>query len=296
MPKARKHRRKVPVTAPPPIGPSHSAAAASASARPQVTRDTIRRFHVLLKRQTQLKAFDRKGRGNARASATELADIEREIEELGGLAEYQRMSTIGQGKDRGGGSEKILIPWLREVGLSDDVQGAGSRARLLEVGALKPDNYASCQAWLDVTPIDLHSQHPAIEEKDFLLMNPAEHREKWDVISLSLVLNFVPDAKDRGTMLRLAHTILRPEGLLFVALPLPCILNSRYMTAEHYKGLMETIGFEEIRSRWKEGGKMAYWLFRRTARPASLSEQQHTLYDKKTTFRTGNRNNFVVLL
>ena len=69
---------------------------------------------------------------------------------------------------------------------------------LLEVGALKPDNYASCQTWIDVTPIDLHAQHPDIREQDFLLMHPEEHRERWDVISLSLVLNFPPDPKDRG--------------------------------------------------------------------------------------------------
>lgn len=29
-------------------------------------------------------------------------------------------------------------------------------------------------------------------------MDPEEHCEKWGAISLSLVLNFVPDAKDRG--------------------------------------------------------------------------------------------------
>lgn len=29
-------------------------------------------------------------------------------------------------------------------------------------------------------------------------MDPEEHRECWDALSLSLVLNFVPDAKDRG--------------------------------------------------------------------------------------------------
>lgn len=34
---------------------------------------------------------------------------------MGGLAAYQRMSTIGQGKDRGGGSEKVLIDWLRTL-------------------------------------------------------------------------------------------------------------------------------------------------------------------------------------
>ncbi len=114
--------------------------------------------------------------------------------------------------------------------------------RLLEVGALKPDNYTSCQAWTDVTPIDLHSQHPSILEQDFLLMDPEEHREKWGAISLSLVLNFVPDAKDRGEdgssnctpkfemevvsflgqMLRLAHNMLHPGGLLFVAVCHPC--------------------------------------------------------------------------
>ncbi len=69
---------------------------------------------------------------------------------------------------------------------------------LLEVGALKHDNYAPCQSWIDVMPIDLHSQHPSIVEQDFLLMDPEEHREKWDVISLSLVLNFPPNPNDRG--------------------------------------------------------------------------------------------------
>ena len=38
----------------------------------------------------------------------------------------------------------------------------------------------------------------------------------WDVISLSLVLNFVPDPQERGQMLRLAHAMLAPDGLLFV--------------------------------------------------------------------------------
>jgi len=57
---------------------------------------------------------------------------------------------------------------------------------------------------MDVTAIDLHSRHPSILEQDFLLMDPGpasqpEHREAWDIVSLSLVLNFVPDGNDRGT-------------------------------------------------------------------------------------------------
>jgi 25S rRNA (adenine2142-N1)-methyltransferase len=70
--------------------------------------------------------------------------------------------------------------------------------RVLEVGALKPDNYASCSSWMDVTPIDLHSRHPSILEQDFLSMDEDENKEKWDLVCLSLVVNFVPDPKDRG--------------------------------------------------------------------------------------------------
>lgn len=70
--------------------------------------------------------------------------------------------------------------------------------RVLEVGALKPDNYASCSSWMDVTSIDLHSRHPAIREQDFLEMSQDVNKEKWDLISLSLVVNFVPEPKDRG--------------------------------------------------------------------------------------------------
>jgi 25S rRNA (adenine2142-N1)-methyltransferase len=48
-----------------------------------------------------------------------LANIDREIEALGGLEIYQRMSCIGQSSDRGGGSEKVLIGWLKQMGWAD---------------------------------------------------------------------------------------------------------------------------------------------------------------------------------
>ncbi|KAI0721513.1 putative methyltransferase-domain-containing protein [Cerioporus squamosus] len=295
MPKAHRHRRKAPVTAS--AAPSdHTPHPSGSSNRPQATRIIIRRFHVLLKRQAQLLQIIQGGKKEAQSARADLARVEQEIEDLGGLPAYQRMSTIGQGKDRGGGSEKVLISWLRDMGLHESVKEAEGRLRLLEVGALKPDNYASCQPWMDVTPIDLHSQHPDILEQDFLLMDPDEHRGKWDVISLSLVLNFPPNPRTAVSMLRLAHTMLRPDGLLFVALPSPCVLNSRYMTPEHFDGLMRSVGFEQVHARWKEGGKMAYWLFRRKPQPASTTFQDHLLYEKKTVFREGHRNNFVILL
>lgn len=71
---------------------------------------------------------------------------------------------------------------------------------LLEVGALKPDNYRSCSSWIEWMPIDLNSRHPRIIQQDFLSMDLQEHQSSWDAISLSLVVNFVPEPTDRGTV------------------------------------------------------------------------------------------------
>ncbi|TRM59376.1 nucleolus protein [Schizophyllum amplum] len=257
MPKARK--KKTPVTGP---GPSEAT-----SGKPGTTRTVIRRFHVLLKRRAQLEQTS-----TTRDAATvqELASISAEVDALGGLEKYQEMSAIGQSEDRGG---------------------------LLEVGALKPDNYGTCQSWIDAMPIDLHSRHPSILEQDFLAMDEGEHRAAWDVVSLSLVVNFVPDAKDRGRMLRLAQTMLKPNGFLFLALPLPCILNSRYVTPEYVHHLLDVIGFSQVKSRWREGGKMAYWLYRKRdlTNVASKTSKDFDL-TRKVVLRQGNRNNFAILL
>src|SRR5712671_5617083 len=75
----------------------------SSSSTPRASRSVIRRFHTLLKQQKT-------------ANGDTLADVNREIEELGGLEKYQHMSCIGQSDDRGGGSEKVLIGWLKLMG------------------------------------------------------------------------------------------------------------------------------------------------------------------------------------
>ena len=69
---------------------------------------------------------------------------------------------------------------------------------LLEIGALTPNNYAKCK-WIDNSPIDLNSQHPAIVQQDFFDRPlPKTDAERFDIISCSLVLNFVPEPGDRG--------------------------------------------------------------------------------------------------
>ncbi|KAJ3536933.1 hypothetical protein NMY22_g5820 [Coprinellus aureogranulatus] len=279
MPKARK--RKTPIV-------QQSNSDAARSSKPEVTRSVIREFHVLLKRQTQLQ----KSKAKDAAAITELDQIQKRIEELGGLERYQHMSAVGQKDDRGGGSHKILIGWMKELGLHKRKDGQG-KLKLLEVGALLPDNYQSCSTWIECQPIDLNSRHPAILEQDFFLIDQETNREQWSAISLSLVLNFVPEPKDRGRMLRMAHSMLVPEGYLFVALPLPCISNSRYLTFEHFESLMAVVGFNQIREKWREGGKMVYYLYQKQE-PSIVPER--SLFAKKRELRTGARNNFAVLL
>ncbi|KAF9452855.1 nucleolus protein [Macrolepiota fuliginosa MF-IS2] len=276
MPQTKK--RKVPISKP--------STTSTTSSKPQASRNVIRRFHVLIKTQAQLK---NKPTLNV-AETEELAKVNEEIERLGGLEWYQRMSAIGQGNDRGGGSEKVFIEWLKGLKVHEGRQGL---LRLLEVGALKPDNYKLCTAWIKNTPIDLRSRHPAIKEQDFLLLDAKENTKKWDAISLSLVVNFVPDARERGRMLHLAYTMLVDNGYLFLALPSPCVTNSRYMSLEHLARLMEILGFTELRRRWREGRKMAYWLYRKHREPRLLDFKE---FAKKIVLRQGNRNNFTILL
>ncbi|KAI0085453.1 nucleolus protein [Irpex rosettiformis] len=299
MPKTRKPKRKVPVTVRKGKRSGTRTPGPSGSSKPAATRKVIRRFHILHKRQAQLQKFlegdSVELSRQAKDAREELQAIEQEISDMGGLEAYQKMSVIGQGNDRGGGSEKVLLEFLEELGYPKDLN-EGQRWRVLEVGALKPDNYASCSSWMDVTPIDLHSRHPDISEQDFLQLDEEENKEKWDVISLSLVVNFVPEPKDRGRMLQMAHAMLRPNQYLFLALPLPCILNSRYVTPEHLQGLMTTLSYTEVKKRWKEGGKMAYWLYQKTESDKDKPDSEFAPYRKKAVVRSGNRNNFSILL
>ena len=111
----RCRRRKAPVTA-----TSKLSNASTSSSKPQSSRSLIRRFHVLLKRRAQLEK-----QKESDENAKELLEVGKEIEDMGGLAAYQRMSSIGQGDDRGGGSEKIFIGWLKELGAHERPQGRG---------------------------------------------------------------------------------------------------------------------------------------------------------------------------
>ena len=103
-------RRKAPVTR------------SGSKSRPSSTktRSVIRKFHVLLKSKRKLEGRP----GNER----DLNAIDDQICDLGGLDAYQRMSQQGQSAERGGGTETVLIDWLKDI-VKGHPLGEGKRLR-----------------------------------------------------------------------------------------------------------------------------------------------------------------------
>ena len=115
--------------------------------------------------------------------------------------------------------------------------------RLLDVGALKADNYRGCSSWIESTPIDLNAQDPGIKQQDFLQMTEDENGCKWDVLSLSLVLNFTPDPKERGTGILLAKISL-----------ILCIFREDAAAGSPVSGRFEWASRPLVRNGWYHSG------------------------------------------
>ncbi|GAD95824.1 conserved hypothetical protein [Paecilomyces variotii No. 5] len=268
---------------PPTLRPSRPALSAKA------TRTLIRSHHQLLK---------------ARAQALEAGDdelvrkLDEQIEANGGLESYQLASKIGQSLERGGDTSKLLIEWIGST--LRELKGTPFKLRVLEVGALSTKNTCSLNPFLDVTRIDLHSQETGIQQQDFMERPlPAGHEDQFHLISLSLVLNYVPNATGRGEMLKRCVRFLTdvfPSGcpmtgfkpLLFLVLPAPCVTNSRYLTEEKLQQIMSSIGFSLVRS--KTTSKLIYQLWEYTA----VSDKK--LFRKELINPGRTRNNFAIVL
>ncbi|OCK95241.1 uncharacterized protein K441DRAFT_634796 [Cenococcum geophilum 1.58] len=281
----------------PPVVSKHNDVSRSLTSK--ATRTLIRTHHRLQKQHAAaLRAGD-----NAKAT-----EISKAIEDNGGLELYQAASIKGQSAERGGDSSRVLVQWLMERGTfargqstRSDFAESDRELKVLEVGALSPLNAISSLPGLNITCIDLYSQHPTIETQDFMERPiPNSDEEKFDIISLSLVLNYVPDAVARGEMLRRTCKFLRlgkqskeaEENLtipaLFLVLPAPCVMNSRYLTEEHLTLIMDTLGFVLMHK--KLSAKLVYYLWRYhsggTQKPVP----------KKSLRAGGSRNNFCVIL
>ncbi|KAI4215096.1 MAG: hypothetical protein LQ351_002411 [Letrouitia transgressa] len=274
----------------------------------RATRTLIRNHHNLQKRllsALNAKDFDA------------IASLEAQISTSGGLIKYQEASIQGQSRERGGDSSRILMEWIhgdfftpkQNVKCTDS---CGGTSRMLEVGALSVDSACSRSGMFDMTRIDLNPQHSEIEMQDFM-QRPLPSASQlnsigFDIVSLSLVINYVVDPAARGEMLRRVSKFLRPSPAvceddyeamafrkllpgLFLVLPAPCVTNSRYLNEEKLEDIMESLGYIKVKS--KIGSKMAYYLWRYE----TLYEDSNGKQFSKCEVRSGrSRNNFTILL
>ena len=136
----KKRSRKAPVTSSAPSGGPGTASSSSGlptqpTAGPSASRPTkskskskssrqtqaiISTYHTLLKRRQQLQSSSNP---NDAAATAAIAKLEKEMESLGGLDAYQKASQMGQTKERGGDSGRVLVPWLEELGWGHGSKG-----------------------------------------------------------------------------------------------------------------------------------------------------------------------------
>jgi len=255
------------------------------------TRDTIRAHHTLRKQlSTALAKGDHAGAEELRV----------QIENDGGLRKYQQASIQGQSAQRGGDTSKVLMEWLSDAMQTPSVDTG--KLRLLEVGALRSDNACSRSPVFDVERIDLNSQHPDIKEQDFMdrpIPKSADRNyEGFDIVSLSLVVNFVGNPVERGDMLRRVEAFLRPSiddlpeqfPALFLVLPAACVTNSRYLGEDRLEAIMQSLGYTKVKK--KLSAKLVYYLWKHEK---DVNNQSKPF--KKDELRTGtSRNNFAIVL
>ena len=270
----------------------------------QATRTLIRSYHTLQKQLSRAVADD---------NTVLAASLQSQLNDAGGLEKYQEASIQGQSAERGGDSSRVLMEWLKDLDTQQQRQAKVSvkksdktRLRMLEVGALKPDNACSRSGTFDMERIDLHSRHPDILEQDFMqrpIPKEGDIGEKgFDVVSLSLVVNYVGDAVGRGEMLRRVSKFLRPnraegekdrQGLLpalYLVLPAPCVENSRYMDEERLECVMRTLGYVKVRKKMSQ--KLVYYLWRFEVVTGQLVKK----FNKDKLRKGKERNNFAIVL
>ncbi len=265
----------------------------------KATRSLIRNHHTLQKQLCSALAHN---------DAATAASLQAQLSAGGGLGKYQEASIQGQSRERGGDSSRVLMQWLDELLPNNEKAKRvhGSKFRMLEIGALRTDNACSGSGLFDVTRIDLHSQHPDIKAQDFMqrpVPNAEElSREGFDVVSLSLVVNYVGHCAGRGEMLKRVSSFLRTTSAvlddeeamampsLFLVLPAPCVNNSRYLDEKRLEGIMLSLGYKRVRR--KMSAKLVYYLWRYDE--ALTVEGQR--FGKEEIRKGGSRNNFAIVV
>lgn len=252
--------------------------AGSLRLKPRRSRALIRHFHTSLKRLHQAKA------NNDRAAMQEAAAA---LEQMGGLDRYQKASISGQLADRGGDASRQLVAWLRR----DLLQRVPTEGRsMLDVGCLRIDNAcARSGIFSRIDRIDLNPQDAQIQKQDIMDRPlPRSKNELYWIVSLSLVVNFVPVAAARGAMLAYARHFIVDHGYLFLVLPSPCVDNSRYCTQDSIRIIFHSLGYAP--AQFKRTAKLVYYLLEKLPHAPYYACPRRLLVDKP------GRNNFCITL
>ena len=259
----------------------------------QKTHKVIREHHNLNKQL--LKA-------EASGNDEETSKLKKQIKDIGGLETYQRASIQGQSSERGGDSSKILVQWLKEI--KPNLVAAKPKIRMLEIGALSTENACSKSGLFDMQRIDLNSQAKGIVKQDFMERPiPKYDKEQFDIVSLSLVLNYSSQPEQAGQMLQrtcafldqraprtMSESLQRNFPALFLVLPAACITNSRYLNEERLTLMMASLGYVLLKV--KQTDKLIYYLWQLRDQP--VVDEQHI---PKKEFNPGpGRNNFSIVM
>lgn len=241
--------------------------------------ELIAAYHTLNKRLEQNARDDSITKEQRKSNAEALRQ---EQQDLGGIERYQQASMYGAKS-----SKFVCANWVEPL-LRDNLKRPGGNPntsskeeelqdsqrshlpRILDVGAI--DNQYLKFDWIEAVPIDLNAQHPSVVKADFFdyahthcsNTNEKDHENKpFDAIVLSLVLNFQGDPRNRGDMLALAADprLLRPNGLLFVALPAASLDNSRYCDQDRFIQVASALGLDVVET--KRSAKLTLMTFRR---------------------------------
>ncbi|PWN40255.1 hypothetical protein IE81DRAFT_305379 [Ceraceosorus guamensis] len=249
-------------------------------------------------------------------------EILKKQKELGGLRAYQDASVVGANHLKAGETGKWCAEMLQEVRGKEPLH-------LLDVGAIAGTAYLK-YPWINSTSIDLEPRSEAVIRSDFFdfakpdldrqqaedvwskaVMEGGDEggeegrakrwRGKFDVVALSLVVNYVGDLEQRGRMLLHAHHYLTPTGYLYLVLPNACVCNSRYMTHDRLTCILDSAGYRVVRQ--DDSKRLSRWLCARkdAAAAAKAGNKKHAGWDgkkwgKEEVMGGAVRNNFCIKL
>ncbi|KAG6621421.1 25S rRNA (adenine(2142)-N(1))-methyltransferase, Bmt2 [Phytophthora cinnamomi] len=223
--------------------------------------------------------LDRLKQHKAADSSARVAEINKQLDALGGRQAYQDASILSTSFHR---TSKWVFQLLTRFELRPKAKQPP--LRVLEVGAINTQ-LLSCP-WLDVRAVDLNSRHERIEQRDFFSLKPAA---EFQVLVSSMVLNCVPGADKRGEMLRLYREHLKQGGLLFLMLPLLCLRHSQFMTYARFTKILEAVGFRVRET--KDSPKVAFFCLERTE-----TVNEAASFPQKLLMPGDKRNDFSVVI